>query len=172
MDNSIFSPQTDSNMHHRGAWMELDGGTMGSTRTGRWGASLWTWRQFWGITNLAISKGISWWCFGGIDDPEKGTIFFGKGRSTTISIWTDRSISLIHSESISSAMPLLLWTHRSEIGDLRKRFLIKVYSSQRLLFYAFNGFRAFHSSLEQCARPIDTAEYLIGTFVVYKWGPT
>ena len=93
MDNSIFSPQTDSNMHHRGAWMELDGGTMGSTRTGRWGASSWTWRQFWGITNLAISKGISWWCFGGIDDPEKGTIFFWK-RKVDHNFYLNRQIHI------------------------------------------------------------------------------
>ena len=49
----------------------LDGGKMSSTKTGRRGTSSWTWRQFWGITNLAISKGTRWWCFGGIEDRER-----------------------------------------------------------------------------------------------------
>ena len=124
----------------------LDGGTMSSTKTGRRGTSSWTWRQFWGITNLASSKGTRWWCFGGIEDRERNTIFLEKMK-------VDYNFRLNWSIHISDPP----WIHffcnaivatDSPLKDLRKWFLIRVYFSQRLSFYAFNGFCVFHSSLK------------------------
>ena len=170
MDGNRFSPQMDSNMHHRGVWTEsLDGCTMGRTRIGRRKASSWTWRQFWGITNLSISNGTSLWCFRGIEDRERETIFFGKGRPTTISVWIDISISLIHSESISSTMSLLLLTHCSEIFG---NSFWSEFTPHRDCRFTLSMGSVPSTPCGSNARPVDTVEYLIGTFVVYKWGPT
>ena len=77
----------------------------------------------------------------------------------TLALWLHNSgYNFCLNRQIHTSDPL--WIHffcnaivaaDSPLGDLRKRFLIRVYSSQRLPLYAFNGYRAFHSSLEQCA---------------------
>ena len=86
----------------------------------------------------------------------------------TISVWTDRSIPLIHSESISSAMPLLLPTHRSEISG---NGFWSEFTPRRDCRFTLSMGTVPSTPRWSSARPVDTAEYLIGTFVGEKSFP-